>query len=1373
MRDILVTSSVLILALLVLRRIFRKAISRRTQYALWALVLLRLLVPVNLPAMEHNVLTAAEPVSRQIDAQALYIEPVREHVSAPAEVPVIERTPAEYQQVALDSATQDNTRVFTDQKQVTHTVEYARQISLNDLLRPIWYAGIAVMACWLVFSNLRFWRKLRKGRIPYAVEGCKHPLYLCDGLPSPCLFGLFRPAIYLPPAAVSSPESLRHVLAHETTHARHLDPLWSLLRGACLAVYWFDPLVWVAAAVSKTDCELACDEGALKRLGREERVAYGRTLLALIPVVKTPADPMLAATTMTSGKRRLKDRITRIAENRQTVSAALFAVVAAAALLCAVTFTGAKVPGSETEVRPLTGAELEYFNEEFFNGDGFNIRSQFLTCLYESPEEINLFSLFYNGAGTYEASGEDERRAVAEAGYGGYYPDTGLTKITAADMDAVLTRYTGLTLAQTSQVDLDAFTYLPAYDAYYSFHGDTNARGATTFFTGEREGDTIRLYYTDFYFGGYGTCCVTLEARPDGSYWFVSHLFSDMPAIPPALPDWEPVMTISLKNLPSYEAPELELERHAAARTEQLSGGCQIGNYIVFPCQTYERKLRIAVAQPGDETYLCFLSFYGGKTESDITLEPFHNLFGHDGVVVSYDGLIREERSEEPSESQFSSGSTVTLMRVSGQINDYFYFTDNGAPVLLARVCGDVSAIDLDGDGAFELTAYGDGIAQVFFQRDGAVYCADIEALVESAWPDARYLSFGRWDAYSRSLPLSGEVPVPGAETRGTAFRDMYFDGDSLLLYKDQRTAADHVMEGIEAPGDVLVSAKMYVRKLYDERGTSALASNAEYDDWHIKSLSGPYYETVGSLRFEIWRLNYEFHTATPDQVILAGRRYITEDSWVSPGYPDCDYLYFQLAEDGSRTYLYSAVENDCSPGTELFFQDMVYMLTDKDLLSLSDLDGQSLLDMLSCQPAAFLNSLAQDQPETVQAAVIGTLGAYVASGGSDDAQTVYEYCERHIADAGAELTEGGRALWTALQAAVAAPVPTDTEVSLARFTANPASFLNSAARLPEASQRELCQGLAFYYDGGSSAQQARFRDAMHSVTQEQLSSGATEVYELLRAGCALPGPAARTAADEREILEKVQMQMDDRRQQPGCLYLNVLELAIDEEETARNVRRYTASLLANGRGWTDDYTSRMVAVRTVYDVYYDFSKLDPWIDEQNGTNAWYTYLMPDPISGTWEILDGMYAYTPQDLGAVSLESAVHSAILTNTNAGEYASSLPFRTEAHQVLAVEESGTSCTVYARVLFRGYIRGEKGPVMETGGNIPAAITFDASQGTFRLLEFWTTPGGVNAASDIRARFPADAAETVLYPTAYGRSLSDQCDAAAEAWFDSLTA
>ena len=217
MKEILLTSSVLILALLLLRLLFRKAISRRVQYALWGLVALRLLVPVSLPAMEHNVLTAAEPVTARITAPALYVTPYRETiVSAP---PGVFQTPAPYQSFRVDTATEDSTVTFTDGKNVTHSIEYKSQIPLTPVLKAVWYAGMYVMAAWFLLANLRFMLRLRRSRKPYPVENCPYPVYLTAELPSPCLFGLFHPAVYLTPAAVESPETLRHVLIHETTPA--------------------------------------------------------------------------------------------------------------------------------------------------------------------------------------------------------------------------------------------------------------------------------------------------------------------------------------------------------------------------------------------------------------------------------------------------------------------------------------------------------------------------------------------------------------------------------------------------------------------------------------------------------------------------------------------------------------------------------------------------------------------------------------------------------------------------------------------------------------------------------------------------------------------------------------------------------------------------------------------------------------------------------------------------------------------------------------------------------------------------------------------------------------------------------------------------
>lgn len=197
MSEILMTSSVLIVLLLILRQAFRKAIPCRVQYALWALVLVRLLVPVNLPAVDFSVLTAAQDVNTQVETQLenreVYVLP-------------LDRTPADTIPAAQDvqpgetvpTAESFGYPVLSDDGQTV--TRYADKWTLSQVLTAVWAVGAAAAGIFFLAVNLRFWRKLCKVRIPYSVSGCKFPVYLVEeGLPSPCLFGLFRPAIYLTP----------------------------------------------------------------------------------------------------------------------------------------------------------------------------------------------------------------------------------------------------------------------------------------------------------------------------------------------------------------------------------------------------------------------------------------------------------------------------------------------------------------------------------------------------------------------------------------------------------------------------------------------------------------------------------------------------------------------------------------------------------------------------------------------------------------------------------------------------------------------------------------------------------------------------------------------------------------------------------------------------------------------------------------------------------------------------------------------------------------------------------------------------------------------------------------------------------------------
>ena len=332
MMEWIASSSLLILAVLFLRAVLGKRISAGLRYGLWSVVLARLLVPVSLFSLSVIALPAVEP-PEALRQESIYVLPVE---SKPAEESGV-RFAEDGRIEAPDSF--GYARLEDEGRTV---IRYTEKVSLMELLGWIWAAGAAVMAVVLIIANVRFTIRLRRVRRPLEGTSAPVPVYTAMGLPSPCLVGLFCPAVYVTGEAAANPATLRHVLAHELTHYSHRDHLWSVLRGVALAVHWWNPLVWLAVVCSRRDGELACDEGALKRLGEGERAAYGETLLALVTAKSKPADLLSFATTMTGGKRSLKERIRRIAQQPKRLAGAMVAVIALLSLSTLAAFGQAK-----------------------------------------------------------------------------------------------------------------------------------------------------------------------------------------------------------------------------------------------------------------------------------------------------------------------------------------------------------------------------------------------------------------------------------------------------------------------------------------------------------------------------------------------------------------------------------------------------------------------------------------------------------------------------------------------------------------------------------------------------------------------------------------------------------------------------------------------------------------------------------------------------------------------------------------------------------------------------------------------------------------------------------------------------------------------
>ena len=355
MLEWIASSCALILVVLLLRRLLRGRIGPGLQYALWLLVLVRLLLPVSFGAARVSV----QNLVRDADERAASRVVTYVNQTAPDPVP---SEPAPAQSATAQPQYTQSAAAPQSQPEAPLT-ETARPVTLSDILRCAWYAGMSAMALWLIATNLAFRARLAKRARRIEYPGCKLPPYVTEAVETPCLFGVLRPAIYITPEAASEPETLRHSVEHELTHYRHGDHIWALLRCLCLVLHWYNPLVWLAAALSRRDAELACDEATIRRLGEAERAAYGRTLIR-ISCERRPT-LLRTATTMNCGKRGLRERIALIAKRPKTAAYALVILILAAIAVTGCTFTGAQagepdLEGFIAENSSLTAGEGQY-----------------------------------------------------------------------------------------------------------------------------------------------------------------------------------------------------------------------------------------------------------------------------------------------------------------------------------------------------------------------------------------------------------------------------------------------------------------------------------------------------------------------------------------------------------------------------------------------------------------------------------------------------------------------------------------------------------------------------------------------------------------------------------------------------------------------------------------------------------------------------------------------------------------------------------------------------------------------------------------------------------------------------------------------------
>lgn len=375
-----VSSSALIVLIIVIRGLYRNRLAMRVRYALWLVVAVRLLLPVSfaesglsvqnlfeLPFFRGydqgrtgqesremapgNLLGSSKDGEGRPESDGLRGELTdRAQTGDPAvDIPAaLSADKTHGNENTLNYIPESTYRFDREDEMPDGQKSGAEEPSLqrgripeHPFFRHVWLAGVILSGGILSAMNRNYRRRLRISRRKYGTqEGSALPVYVSAVAATPCMLGLFHPAIYLSEEAAGNRNALRYVLCHENTHYRHRDNLWVLVRAICICLHWYNPLVWLAAALSEQDSELACDERAMELLGDGERIRYGRALLDLSAGGGVLPEIWKLSTAMSGQKKRLKERLLAVVAQPRRHAGALAAVMALTALCMTVTFTG-------------------------------------------------------------------------------------------------------------------------------------------------------------------------------------------------------------------------------------------------------------------------------------------------------------------------------------------------------------------------------------------------------------------------------------------------------------------------------------------------------------------------------------------------------------------------------------------------------------------------------------------------------------------------------------------------------------------------------------------------------------------------------------------------------------------------------------------------------------------------------------------------------------------------------------------------------------------------------------------------------------------------------------------------------------------------
>ena len=314
-----ISASWLVLAVLVLRLVSKRS-PKWMNVLLWGMVALRLMLPFSIESA-LSLIPSAETLSPEV----VRFDP------APTITSGVE---------FIDNAVNPS---------LSESFAAAPLASVNPLYvwtylaGWVWLIGLGAMLLYALVSYLRLRRRV-------SVSFCvRENIYLCDAISSPFILGVVKPRIYLPSGL--DEVQRQNVLSHERAHLARRDHWWKPLGFALLAVYWFNPVLWLAYALLCRDIELACDERVIRTMDESAVKTYSTVLLACSMPRKAVITCPLAF-----GEVGVKERV----RNALRYKKPAFWVIAASVAVCVVVAVCFLTnPRTDTDAAGLVGFHRE------------------------------------------------------------------------------------------------------------------------------------------------------------------------------------------------------------------------------------------------------------------------------------------------------------------------------------------------------------------------------------------------------------------------------------------------------------------------------------------------------------------------------------------------------------------------------------------------------------------------------------------------------------------------------------------------------------------------------------------------------------------------------------------------------------------------------------------------------------------------------------------------------------------------------------------------------------------------------------------------------------------------------------------------------